>query len=44
MVELPTYYAEPLKKDGMEEEADVFALYSSLFRVAMDIKPRVRSL
>ena len=33
-------YAELLKKDGMEEEADFFAaLYSSLVRVTTGIKP-----
>ena len=33
-------YPELLKKDEMEEEANVFAiLFSSLFRVATGIKP-----
>ena len=37
-VELLTY-VELLKKDGMEEEAVVFTLYSSSLQVAMGIKP-----
>ena len=32
-------YAELLKEDGMEEEADVFALHLSSLRVATGIKP-----
>ena len=40
-VELLTY-GELLNKDGMEEEADVFTLYMSLFRVATDINHRLR--
>ena len=32
-------YVELLKKDGMKEEADIFVLYLSPLRVAMDTKP-----
>ena len=38
MVESLTY-VELLKKDGVEEEAYIFALYSSSLQVAMGIKP-----
>ena len=31
-------YTELLKRDGMEEEADIFALYLPSLRVAMGIK------
>ena len=36
-------YAELLKNDCMEEEADSFALYFSLLQVAMGIKLTSRS-
>ena len=31
-------YMEPTKKDEMDEEANLFVLYSSSLRVATDIK------
>ena len=37
-VGLLTYVKVHLKKHGMKEEADVFALYASMLRVAKKIK------
>ena len=37
-------YVELLKIDGMEEEADVFALHSSSLQVAMGIKTATGSI